>query len=819
MVVEKVSSAEHTRNRKPLFRLTAHIFLITSATMSGAFYESVQNVTTSQILIPSTNLIPQMYQNINNVFTSVVISSDTQCLFSLQTANATVLFTCYNITSTASSSKINGTWLTSPLQSFQDPANSVKGVTMHERQAQVQDSAATSAGPQIASAVAAPAATTTTTLPAPVGSLGTQPQATGASAREPQSCISPCDATGVLLATQSHVLLLGWPSAESVYHGRISDAESDAATLPSSPRFSLLPVSNSISFNPGTAVSTGPDTFAYLTYGKNPELQFYNISSDGSLTLTLPLINALNGTNSTIGNMLLVPGQLSTSDSSPGSNSSSMLGKRAGSSWIAISILDNSEKLSVMMVDPTNPNGLSPLNNGDTFPGTSIPTSTVQDSGPSSASPNIGAIVGGVIGGVVLIAICMGLLIFFRRRSRHRKYNVAQANSRAIQPNEYNNYIDERPSQHSTPPLNMVKFINQPLVNKSHDIAGSSYPIPAISPLSFSPIISRSTSKTLLPDYTQRLLQEMNITFTEYSGSDARDLQTDLKGGAVLFNNRYVLTNESAIRLSASYSLRTASKLPDKTEQVSIHFFKEAAQDLQLAQVGFATKLHGPNIVNHIQSYILPNNFRSGFETVSITEICSPTKSLSRLIHPAPGDLALADATDRYFQKLTIKSLLQTIRRLHSNEVCHLGLSVNSFFHEGGDVTEWKLGKLEDCKVVDDYLGDCDVIETTAPEVLNNQETNVTKESSIWSLGVVIYELVAGAPLFKTVDVARQFAKSGRQPNLDTVKNENAMLLLAKMLVLKPMQRGNIEELFHFWEAHEEHADHEDDDDISSIEG
>jgi serine/threonine protein kinase len=148
-----------------------------------------------------------------------------------------------------------------------------------------------------------------------------------------------------------------------------------------------------------------------------------------------------------------------------------------------------------------------------------------------------------------------------------------------------------------------------------------------------------------------------------------------------------------------------------------------------------------------------------------------------------------------------------------------LGLSVNSFFHQGGDVTEWKLGKLEDCKVVDDYLGDCDVIETTAPEVLNNQETNVTKESSIWSLGVVIYELVAGEPLFKTMDVARQFAKSGKQPNLDTVNNENAMLLLAKMLVLKPMQRGNIEELFHFWEAHEEHADHEDDDDISSIEG
>lgn len=608
------------------------------------------------------------------------------------------------------------------------------------------------------------------------------------------------------------MLLLGWPSPVSAYLGNISDARSDASGA-SSTKFSLRPVSNSIQFGPGTAVSTGPDSFAYLTYGNSPVLQLFNISSTGSITQTGTLNNVTKGSSTVLGNMVLLPGPISTSNLSS-SSGSSMLGKRAGSSQLIMSSLDTSNKMSMLSTDPMNPTQVASLDNGDSLPGVVVTAATSSN----DSSPNVGAIAGGVVGGVVLVAVCIGLLLFFRRRSRHRKYDKAELNSRGIHSNEYNDYIDERPSQRSTE-QNMINFKNLPPISISDRTIVSSHNMSPLSPPSFSPVITRTASKTLLPDYTQHLLQEMNIAFTEYTGPDASALQKELKGGSTLFDNKYVLTGEAPVRLSAAYMLRTANKLPDKTEQVSIHLYREGALELQLAQVSFATKLHGPHIVNHIQSYTLPNSRRNGFAAVSITEICSPTKSLSRLIHPAPGDHSLADTSDRYFQRLTIKSLLQAVQQLHSQQVCHLNLSVNAFFYQGGDVTEWKLGKLEDCKVVDDYLADSDVLETTAPEVLNGQETNATTDSNIWSLGVVIYELVTGKPLFKTADAARQFAKAGNKLSLDDVDNEKARMLLSQMLVLEPMQRQDIGDLIRIWEDEQRQADYDDDDDLDSIDG
>ncbi|KAG2180530.1 hypothetical protein INT44_003534 [Umbelopsis vinacea] len=792
-----------------------------ASALNGVFYRPTQNPAnvSEVVILPASNPVALSYQNNANYFASVDVGSNTQCVFSFEPLNSTMAYTCFNQTEDVVSANSNTKWMTFALPTSTSssgvrnvgkrqgvPLAAIASTTFH---------GAADGGAAVASSTESPSPTTLTALSSTSQVSQQQPTSNPLPAA---NCGSQCQLNGVLVATTSHVLLIGWPNSQTIYYGNVGDAVTDATNTNGVLRFNLLPSSIALPFSPGTATAISNDTIAYLSYGSNPKLQFYSTSKEGSISTAFSSLNlTLSGPNVSSANMLLV------NRATTGSNS---IFKRdeSSSSWLLASTMGASGGLSVVATNPQSPSTESTLNSGDPIPAWAVspvnspvaPTSSL--SSPSGSSTNIGAIVGGVIGGVAFVVICIALLIFYRRRARREKFSKGSTKTRGFQDEQYSDHIDERPGVHNDSPIGMMKITAPPRLSNGRYRQDTLESI--ISPVqnTFSPVVSQSHSKILLPDLTQLYVQDSNIHIPEYTGADLNALRKDLKGGAHVLDDKYVLTSEPATKISTYYTIRAANKLPDKMDQVSLHFFKEPALGLQLAQIGFATKLAGSTIINHVESYKLPGG--NDYTALSVTEACSPTKSLYRLLHPAAGDLTLADTTDQYFQSLTIKSLLQALEVLQRHDLAHTSLSANAFFHMGGCVTEWKLGKLEECRVFGDYVGDCDVSETTPPEILNGIVSHITAESNLWSLGVVIYEIITGKPLFKSVDDATQFAKTGTPVHLHAIANSKSQMLLSCMLQIQPTQRSKVEDLLFIWdEGGAGQVDYADDDDLDSIEG
>ncbi|KAG0206238.1 hypothetical protein BGX28_002281 [Mortierella sp. GBA30] len=114
-----------------------------------------------------------------------------------------------------------------------------------------------------------------------------------------------------------------------------------------------------------------------------------------------------------------------------------------------------------------------------------------------------------------------------------------------------------------------------------------------------------------------------------------------------------------------------------------------------------------------------------------------------------------------------VRSLIECVDWIHSRRVCHLNIKPSNFVRDpyasssmnrlGG--TGWKLVDFESARVMDEEIvGRC-TFSYAAPEILmgNAKSTGVIAKASldIWSLGLVIYELLTDQSLFKTDDQAR----------------------------------------------------------------
>ncbi|KAF9987781.1 hypothetical protein BGZ75_000140 [Mortierella antarctica] len=115
-----------------------------------------------------------------------------------------------------------------------------------------------------------------------------------------------------------------------------------------------------------------------------------------------------------------------------------------------------------------------------------------------------------------------------------------------------------------------------------------------------------------------------------------------------------------------------------------------------------------------------------------------------------------------------VRTLIECVDWLHERKICHLNIKPSNFVRDpyaassirrlGGGIG-WKLVDFEAARIMDEeFVGRC-TFSYAAPEILvgNAASVGVVAKGSldIWSLGLVIYELLTDKPLFKTDDQAR----------------------------------------------------------------
>ncbi|KAG0050896.1 regulator of ime2 [Gryganskiella cystojenkinii] len=125
-----------------------------------------------------------------------------------------------------------------------------------------------------------------------------------------------------------------------------------------------------------------------------------------------------------------------------------------------------------------------------------------------------------------------------------------------------------------------------------------------------------------------------------------------------------------------------------------------------------------------------------------------------------------------------IRSLIECVTWIHSRKICHLNIKPSNFVRDPYSTstvsqslgTGWKLVDFEAARVIDEEIvGRC-TFSYAAPEILigNSTMTGVIARGAqdIWSLGLVIYELLTDQPLFLT-DAK---AKDTLVPNIRTMR-------------------------------------------------
>ncbi|ORZ26520.1 hypothetical protein BCR41DRAFT_348435 [Lobosporangium transversale] len=160
-------------------------------------------------------------------------------------------------------------------------------------------------------------------------------------------------------------------------------------------------------------------------------------------------------------------------------------------------------------------------------------------------------------------------------------------------------------------------------------------------------------------------------------------------------------------------------------------------------------------------------------------------------------------------------SLIECVQWIHGRKVCHLNIKPSNFVRDpymastmkpGQNGNGWKLVDFEAARIMDEEtVGRC-TFSYAAPEILirNASATGVVAKGSldIWSLGLVIYELLTDQPLFKTDDHAKDVLLGTRTNGIEPVRYYDVKnippeyhQLLDSMLAYDPEKRLSASEL------------------------
>jgi len=91
----------------------------------------------------------------------------------------------------------------------------------------------------------------------------------------------------------------------------------------------------------------------------------------------------------------------------------------------------------------------------------------------------------------------------------------------------------------------------------------------------------------------------------------------------------------------------------------------------------------------------------------------------------------------------------------------------------------------------------------SAPEILTNEKTTFNNKIDIWSLGIIIYELFFGYPIFnknyEKITIQQQLQKiyTSLENNLQNMRKIDFQIanIIKKCLVINPLSRESIENL------------------------
>lgn len=158
--------------------------------------------------------------------------------------------------------------------------------------------------------------------------------------------------------------------------------------------------------------------------------------------------------------------------------------------------------------------------------------------------------------------------------------------------------------------------------------------------------------------------------------------------------------------------------------------------------------------------------------------------------------------------KIAFRDILSALEYLHSKNVMHRDLKPENLLYKDKTDASLKLADFGFAQVVAPnqlLTTSCGSPNYVAPEIINKESKGYDYRADLWSVGVILFVLLAGYPPFYEEDMDALFLQVIRgQYEMDPEDwcyiSEDAKDLVKKMLVVNPEQRISIEAiLVHPW--------------------
>ena len=148
-------------------------------------------------------------------------------------------------------------------------------------------------------------------------------------------------------------------------------------------------------------------------------------------------------------------------------------------------------------------------------------------------------------------------------------------------------------------------------------------------------------------------------------------------------------------------------------------------------------------------------------------------------------------------QKKWTKALLSSLASLESKNIMHRDIKLSNLYLTDSDIqrASIKIGDFGFARFLNNNLA-CSHVGTPlymAPEIFNHK--NYHFKADVWSLGLVIYELIAGVPLFECFTMDELLLKQREKIEFPESFSEEAKEIISLMLQYDEKNRPGFEDL------------------------
>lgn len=209
--------------------------------------------------------------------------------------------------------------------------------------------------------------------------------------------------------------------------------------------------------------------------------------------------------------------------------------------------------------------------------------------------------------------------------------------------------------------------------------------------------------------------------------------------------------------------------------------------------------LDHPNIVRLFSTY------EDTKQTYLVMELCSGGELFDAIVDNTAG------LTETNAARL-MRQMLAAVVYLHAHKICHRDLKPENFLLSRKVEDESKVVKLIDFGSAKSYLNGAELttkvftVHYVAPEILTRKTIPYTEVCDVWSLGVILFLLLAGRPPFGGEDdmAIMKAIKKGRYvmapESVWSNVSSDAVELMTGMLEVQPLKRHSAQTAYrHGW--------------------